>query len=969
MALTRDTLGRLSAYSDNPIAGVSDAFDTADWTPQTNLALSISTGRLRLTSNHASSSRYATENASAGGVNGYVQMVWAAVSSAIRRMGIVMRAPAASGTSFASMVFGRVAGSGNTAGTNEFGQVQELSGAGAGVQNVTSSPTSSEGNPPRRVHLRVAAGIARLRSTAPEVIVTLPDALAVASGYAGIITSTDGPTSGQTSDVGEWYRTASSVITVQAAMASGWYFRLVGAGAVVLATSAEAAGGVATIDFETAGVNYPEALTLEVRAIGTDALLVPAVTPAERLWGGDVWTWVPEVQDVAASLAIDVTVAGAITVENPPTEYDPCTVLLEVYEADGETVAWEVATDRAHDFPYLLFPSNYGSREIDPVTGAASIATVDVTIADVAQTPGDQSTGFVTERLAGIFGRRCRLRRFISAELGWYVIADGPAGGPRLSETYAGYTFAIRDTREGERRLRAFNRGGTCAIVPVGPVSPFGDDGEGNFLNPGVTPIVGKTLIQFSSSTGAWIGRILFNELYDFTTTPGTTYMPAYLEVSDDGEESLKSIDNGVRRWFPNADILWRIAGSEGPWNVSRPDAPSLFNERLGDTVPAVIEGTTRVARGLNSLLFWHTEDGPPEGFPDEDDVELEVILRHRGPATEDLPYYYEGNLGDLLAKLYTRELERAPDLGGDFYDPQGLDDPPASSFGGGVRFDEAAVAALTTPIVLRATEAVDDGRDWAESHLYAPAGFIPSIDNEGRISPVSRARPSTIDGPEINGAIAEPAPDWNAGERIVTAVRYNYRRYFVPGPLAGIEVGLDGIGVRDVSIEFRDPEAEARHNEHLVEYDASVFGAIAKAATSSIDPGGLPVPGVPEVAAILAADARYEVLERYRNGAPAFRVAVRRADVPTLRDGDYCPAELSWLPDLEAITRGLDVEAVQVLQIEGLDCEWLTLLLEVTPVVAIPGYDFDGEKIDDQPVPGYDFDPDIISDDPSEGS
>jgi hypothetical protein len=645
--------------------------------------------------------------------------------------------------------------------------------------------------------------------------------------------------------------------------------------------------------------------------------------------------------------------------------YPPCTLLLEVYDADGTTIAWEVATDRAHPFPYLLFPSNYGSREIDPVAGAASIATVDVTIADVAQTPGDQRTGFVTERLSGIFGRRCRLRRFISETLGWYTIADGPAGSPRLSDTYAGYVFSIRDVRETERRLRPFSGGGTTALVPLGPLADWGDDGDGNYLLEAVEPVIGKTLIQFNSTAGEWVGQIQFNDLWDFLSTPGTPQFPAALLLSEDAEESLKFIGDGVRAWFPNADVLWRLAGSSDPYNVARPDAPIAYAYRLGGVQPGVIEGTTIAGNGLLSLLLYWSASGPPAGFPTEDGVELEVILRHRGPATEELPYYYEGTLGDLLAKLYDRELERAPLLGGDVYDPQGLDTPPASEFGGGVRYDPAALAALTTPVLLRATEAIDDGRSWAESNLYAPSGFIPSIDAAGLISPVSRARPSAITGPEINDGIAEPAPDWNAGERVVNVVRYTYRRYFIPGALARIEVAEDGIATRDVVIEFRDPESVDKHGEQVVDFDASAFGAIGAPATSVVDPGGLPIEGVPETGAILAADARYEVLERYRDGAPAFRVAVRRSDVPALRDGDYVPADLSWLPDLSATLRGLAVEAVQVLSIEGLDCEWLTLLLEVTPIVAEPGYYSNGEKTGDDPVPGFYDNPDLISDEP----
>lgn len=626
----------------------------------------------------------------------------------------------------------------------------------------------------------------------------------------------------------------------------------------------------------------------------------------------------------------------------------PCAMILDVYEDDGEAIAWSVATDPAHPFPYLLFPSNYGAREIDPVNGAASIGTVDVTIADVHETPGDQDSGFVTARLTEIFGRRCRLRRFVSEALGFFVIADGPAGAPRLSESYAGYTFAIRDTRETERRLRAFTGGGTTSIAPVGPLEDWGATDDGPLL-PAVLPLLGSTLIT-DVGGGEFVCAVLFTSLLDTVTDfPNLRYSPR-LELVEDAVEALKGVVTGARAYFPDADILWRVHGTADPYNVARPSVPAAYGERLGGVAGGINEATETAGECLTSVTLWAAASAPA-GMPSTNGVELDILVRHRGRATADLPYYYEGTLGDLLGKLYARELERPAEPAGALYDPEGLDDPSLGMIGGGVRTDAAAVAALVVPVLLRQTEPVDDGRDWAERMLYAPAGYIPSIDAAGRISPVSRARPAVVTGPLIDDEVSEPSPEWDAGLRVVTGVRFNYRRYFIPGEFANVAIEADGLAVRDVQREYRDPSAEDRHGEQRVEYDASAFGAIGVAG-ETFTAGGGARPGVPEVGEALANEARYEVLERYRDGAPAFRLAVRRAAVPAIRDGQYCPIDLTWLPDFLTGRRGLTAAAAQVLSVENADCEWVTLLLEISTVVAVPGFYDAGVVTSDIPSP-----------------
>src|SRR5690606_11327014 len=139
--------------------------------------------------------------------------------------------------------------------------------------------------------------------------------------------------------------------------------------------------------------------------------------------------------------------------------------------------------------PYLLEPTNYGSQEVDFGEGRASIGQATVTVIDPAQTPGDQDSGWLTERLAddlglgAIQGRRCLLRRWAGIAVGWVVIVDGPAGVPRMDASYAAYGRGKRRGQSGAGghggvRQASVGRGGRapeqvdeqCRRMQRGPV-------------------------------------------------------------------------------------------------------------------------------------------------------------------------------------------------------------------------------------------------------------------------------------------------------------------------------------------------------------------------------------------------------------------------------------------------------------------------------------------------------------------
>lgn len=633
-------------------------------------------------------------------------------------------------------------------------------------------------------------------------------------------------------------------------------------------------------------------------------------------------------------------------------------LLLEVYQSGGVDVDWSVSTDEDHFRPYLIGPTNYEGQEIDPVSAAATIGTVDVGVIDPATIPGQQDSGWMTARIGTIRGKRNRLRRWDGDVLGYVVVADGPAGTPRLDASYAAYRWPIRDTREIERKTQLFHKANSTAIAPRGPINGFGLKPDDSFLLDPVTPLVG--VYQYDEDLGLRRGQVVFDW--------GGPIPPAEFVVDEAGEEATRSQSDGNRGIHPNADILWRIAGSDDPWNVARPIWPAPFSfSGLGlANIVTVIDGDDEYRALQSVILFLQPIGAVPDGTEpldgsEVDGADIEVILRYRGSASDDYPFYYEGTAGEFLADLYDGklsgidELSEAARLAGELYDPAGLQ-AIAALLAGGIKYDPDSLEAMTARVCLRATDSEDDARDFAERKIYGPTGFIPALDTEGAISVVSRARPASVDGPLLNQAIAEPTSEWNGGERVVTAIQMTYDRYFI-GPQ--VEIEPDGLAIQEVNLSYVDAEAEAAEGQHPVEFDGSAFSAIG-------DEVGQPLEGDVEPAAFLAQEARYEVLQRYRAGAQAIRVRVRRVDVPFLRIGDWCPAQLPWLPNTMTGLRGLDLPAVQVLSIDDSEHAWRYLLIEESSVSAPPGYFSDGFKLTDVEEPGYFEGFDVISDEES---
>jgi len=198
-----------------------------------------------------------------------------------------------------------------------------------------------------------------------------------------------------------------------------------------------------------------------------------------------------------------------------------------------------------------------------------------------------------------------------------------------------------------------------------------------------------------------------------------------------------------------------------------------------------------------------------------------------------------------------------------------------------------------------------------------------------------------------LDDTVTVPAPNWTTGERTVSQIIYNYPRYFIPPEDAGVEVAVDGVATRAISISFEDLDSEVRYGPQVEVFDATAFAAIGTDE-------GLNIPGQLETANVLCQTAKFEVLDRYRSGVQSISVSVRRSRIPNVRAGDWVPWQLVWLPDRTTGLRGSSVTGAQIVSLRDDDCTWRTVVLEEAELSSgAPGFVTLLEKVGDEPGAG----------------
>lgn len=601
-------------------------------------------------------------------------------------------------------------------------------------------------------------------------------------------------------------------------------------------------------------------------------------------------------------------------------DFDPCAIVADIYADDGETILWSVGTSPRHPNPYLMEPEQYAEQEIDPASGGATLGTLTLTVVDKAQTAGDQDSGWMTAKLAevgiaNLAGRRVRVRRWVDPELSYYVLADGPASIPRLDQ-YAGISFSVRDTREKERLVRLFDQGIEQSLLPEGSLDGYFPDDSDLYLVPPVGPVVGE-----------------FNLLappfdYGFVTLTGYND-PALLEISFPAWQAIQTYSRqaaGVDsdEWVNVGPIWarWRLEGSGDPWTEVRADlsvylvtsspVPSDPYQGRARRPDGRVEYVTPTRQTVTVTGFSFGPGGMP---PDGSMIEIQIIGPRGVPPSEEYPIWLEGlTAGQFAKRVYDG-----------FYSVRG---PDASIVPTGIRYDEAALLQMTEPIHAKFTEPIDDARAWLESALYAPTGWVPALDDFGRISPVSQAAPVDATGLTVlNDAVTEPSSEWSAGQRVINVIRYTYPRDYISAePETAGEVVT-----RQIVLEFVDAVSVERFGRQVLEIDGSLFRALGNVL-------GDPISGDTslEQGFRLGEAKQIHILNRYAFGAPAISVAVMRRMTTGLRAGSWVVVDLSWLPDYITQRRGL-IGLGQVVALGDLDCAWRQVLLEMVTPLALP--------------------------------
>jgi hypothetical protein len=684
------------------------------------------------------------------------------------------------------------------------------------------------------------------------------------------------------------------------------------------------------------------------------------------------------------SLSVSASTTAKLTPATEPSK--PCVLQLDVYEPDRVTVAWTATTDPADpaDVQILQEPDSYGAQVVDFLTGSASLAAVRVSLIDPPTIAGDQDSGITTGRLrdpltkyGAVRGRRGRFRRFISSALGWVTIVDGDCLEPSLDESLSAISFAIRDTRESERKTKAFHKGETTCLLPRGVVMLGGPEFVlGGYIpnrdlepGPPLAASLGPLLGTASHGTG---GGFATPGGYFQPGTPGhvTVALDGWVNQAKIDDEKLVVLSDAEAEFegqidsmtaagvnvthevrYPHVVVWWRPRGgttadwvrikpryiATGRYAVPRgaggsPPTPPCVAVLDADYTTAV--GTFQVRAAKEVLLA-------PIGattLPTDGQL-VEVLLQYVGPPTDSMPFHWSGTLGEFLLAAYDGEFSpRSPTT----FPPDKYLYDDGVVISTGIRYDPVPFAGMTESVVLRVTEQVEDLRDWLERFAYAPSGWAPAIDLDGRVSPLHRRFPSNPVGLlTIDNTIAKAEPGWGHGSTVINLLRYDYGRLF-HNPLNADEVpdgAVDGILRQEVQrwyvaaggnlpIEVTGPEFLAQVSDSIATFGIRQHAVDAE-AFHAVQAIGLVFDPALEQASLLAADAAATILPRYAFGTPVVDVAVRRDPTAMQRAGNWVGLDLSWMPDYRTGRRGLKRYA-QIYELPDLNCAWRRFRMEL---------------------------------------
>jgi hypothetical protein len=176
-------------------------------------------------------------------------------------------------------------------------------------------------------------------------------------------------------------------------------------------------------------------------------------------------------------------------------------------------------------------------------------------------------------------------------------------------DAYAAYAWSIRDTRETERKIRAFTEQvGEVWALPMGyPAGWFQHtDGVGNakWLVDPAEPLVGE--FGYSTIPTNQRGYVVLDDYWSDLPGNNPTVDEAVVVLEEMNEIFANQIEKlgdpyPLRFTYPDIEVLWRAEGSTGPWKVIRPvdhKQGHEFSVNIGYWVQPVVQAFGPTTKG-----------------------------------------------------------------------------------------------------------------------------------------------------------------------------------------------------------------------------------------------------------------------------------------------------------------------------------------------------------------------------------
>lgn len=432
------------------------------------------------------------------------------------------------------------------------------------------------------------------------------------------------------------------------------------------------------------------------------------------------------------------------------------------------------STLKDHPRPWLIKWQAGSEHEVDPISASSSIGSLSAEVVDKRTDPCDQGTGYLTgfagdgDGFSAYIGRRAIARERLR-DGSVHIIQDGPITEVTLLDNLSAYRLTVSSMREREREVPLFDtQYETLVAHPWGPTSGYGAtgvvDGETTWLVPPVLSLFG-IYEEVTVAGGIQFGRIVVPPAFGY-------YVRNELEALGDHVPDFDETGY-IGEFYSQVIVRWRpLGGDDDDWVYLRnmpaggvANSGNLFQdmENSGDQ-SEVLEGWRFVTIGAIKVNAY-VADAPTLLPADDDEIEYQVLAN--STPSEAFPFFYDGNMGTLLRRIY-----------------DGAYSPSAPN----ILYDEDCMAVLEdqAPIgaKLRKFESADDIRSWVEANIYQAIGWLPALNEDGAICPIDAAPPDgdailvTLDADLVIGK-AGYSQD---GSRAVPVASYRFAREYRQG-------------------------------------------------------------------------------------------------------------------------------------------------------------------------------------------